>query len=350
MDKVMHRFNIDLQDVNDFIPKLAAQFKIGYRCKLSEYTLFIPNSLGKGKITAINFYNGLGLYTFQCTFKEEVEMELRNVVINPVRLVHCLNGKVINSHTGLGEEIEIGNHEHYFIAPKSGESHVMTFPANTEVELCYIEIDRIKFKKSLPFKLSEVEPLFYTLFGDVNALQGKYHSGKFSLKVSDIIREVFNCEETGFPRINFLRAKSLEILSYMLSRYRKEKDGDVYQNLSRRDYKAVDRVSEHINQNLKNLETNPQLARMAGMNLNKLQRAFQTIYGQTLNEFIRDGRLSRALSLLSEGEKTISEIVEEIGLNSRSYFSKIFKNKYGVLPREIQKHESSMFLQEGETI
>lgn len=345
----MNRFKIDLQDVNDFIPKLASYFNIGYKCKLSEYTLFIPSSLGKGKITAINFYNGLGLYTFQCSFKEEVAMELRNVVTNPVRLVHCINGYVINSSSGMADEVKIGNHEHYFIAPRSGESHTITFPANTEVELCYLEIERAKFKKSLPFKLNEVEPLFYSLFGDVNALQGKYHSGKFSLKVSDIIREVFNCEEIGFPRINFLRAKSLEILSYMLSRYRKEKDGDLYQNLTKRDYMAVDKVSEYINQNLKHLETNPELARMAGMNLNKLQRAFQTIYGQTLNEFIRDGRLSKALSLLSGGDKSVSEIVEEIGLSSRSYFSKIFKNKYGVLPREIHKHESSMFLQESES-
>lgn len=346
----MNRFEIDLKDVNDFVPKLASGFKIGYRCELSEYTLFVPNSLGKGRITATNFYNGLGLYTFQCTFKEDFELELRNAVNNPVRLVHCLKGKVYNWNPAMEGAVGIENHEHFFIAPKAGEIHVIKFPAGVEVEICYLEIERAKFKKSLPFKLTEVEPLFFTLFGDVNALQGKYHSGKFSLKVSDIIREVFNCDETGFPRINFLRAKSLEILSYMLSRYRKEKDGDLYKNLTRRDYRAVEKVTEHINENLKNLETNPQLARMAGMNLNKLQMAFQTIYGQTLNEFIRDGRLSRALALLSEGERTISEIVEEIGLHSRSYFSKIFKNKYGVLPREILKHESSLFLQEGESI
>ena len=244
----------------------------------------------------------------------------------------------------------IGNHEHFFIAPKAGNSHVIKFPANTDVKICYLEIERSKFKKSLPFKLSEIEPLFYSLFGDVNALQGKYHSGKFSLRVSDIIKEVFECEETGFPRINFLRAKSLEILSYMLSRYRKEKDGDLYKNLTVKDYRAVEKVTTHINSGLKSLETNPQLAKRAGMNLNKLQLAFQTIYGQTLNEFIRDARLSKALALLSKGNLTISEIVEEIGLNSRSYFSKIFKNKYGVLPREILRHEAAFSSREEEAV
>lgn len=338
----MHRFTIDLKDVNDFIPKLASDFSIGYRCNLSEYTLFVPKSFGRGKITAINFYNGLGLFTYQCSFEEDVELELRNVISNPVRLVHCLNGTVYNSSPEIDEVVPIRNHEHFFIAPQTGESHFMKFPANTDIEICYLEIERAKFKKSLPFKLTEIEPLFYTLFGDVNALQGKHHSGKFSLKVSEIIREVFECEETGFPRINFLRAKSLEILSYMLSRYRKEKDMNLYQNLTRRDYLAVEKITSYINENLQDLETNPQLARRAGMNLNKLQMAFQTIYGQTLNEFIRDSRLSRALALLSEGEKTIGQIVEEIGLNSRSYFSKIFKNKYGVLPREVLKHESSL--------
>lgn len=345
----MNRFEIPLENVNDFIPKLAKFFKIGYKCELSEYTLFVPKGLGKGKITAINFYNGLSLITFECTFQEETVLSLKNSSDNFIRLVHCLKGYVVNSSKAFETDVKIGNHEYFFIAPEAGEAHKITFPENTEIKICYLEIDRTKFRQSLPFRLSEVEPLFYSLFRDGNNLEGNYHSGKFSLKVSDIIREVFECEETGFPRIHFLRAKSLEILSYMLSRYRKEKGGGSYENITSKDYRAVKKLTKHISENIKDLQTNPELARMTGMNLNKLQIAFQTIYGQTLNEFIRDNRLSRALELLLKGENSIGEIVEEIGLNSRSYFSKIFKNKYGVLPREILKHESTLLEQEKES-
>jgi len=135
-------------------------------------------------------------------------------------------------------------------------------------------------------------------------------------------------------------AKSLEILSFMLSRYRKEITGQGIINVTGREFKAVEKITEYINHHLSNLETIPELALRAGVNVNKLQAIFQSVYGQTVNEYIRDVRLSKALTLLSKGDMQISEIVQEVGLSSRSYFSKIFKEKYGVLPREILNHES----------
>ena len=336
----MSKFLIEVQDVNDTIPKLASLFKIGYKLDLSEGTVLIPSDFGKGKITGVNFPNGLGLYTYRCYFHEETDIVLKNLVFNPIRLVHCIKGEILNLNEEIPESIKIANHEHFFIAPKKGNSHTIRFAKEKMVSICCLEIDRAKLKKYLPFELSEIEPVFYSLFGDVNALQGKYHKGMFSLKISEIINEVFDCKETGFPRINFMGAKALEILSYMLSRYRKEITGQGLINVTGREYKAVEKVTEIINHNLGNLETIPELALRGGVNVNKLQAIFQTVFGQTVNEYIRDVRLSKALSLLSKGDIQIGEIVQEVGLSSRSYFSKIFKEKYGVLPRQILRHEA----------
>ncbi len=337
---IMSRFLLEVQDVNDNIPKLASLFKIGYKQNLAEYTVLIPNSLGKGQVMGINFSNGISLYTYKCFFHEDVEIVIKNSVLNPIRMVHCLKGEITNSGDEMSYPVKIGKHQHFFIAPKSGGSHIISFPKKRHVELCYLEIDRSTFKNSLPFELQEVEPIFYSLFGDVFALQGKYHSGMFSLKVSEIIKEIYDCKETGFPRMQFMEAKALEILSFMLSRYRKEIGGMAVINITGREFQAVEAITEHINQNLSNLETIPELAAMIGINVNKLQSIFQSVFGKTVNEYIRDARLSKALTLLSKGDMPIGIIVHEVGLNSRSYFSKIFKEKYGVLPREIMSHES----------
>ena len=48
-------------------------------------------------------------------------------------------------------------------------------------------------------------------------------------------------------------------------------------------------------------------------------------------------KLEAAKIMLMESEKNISEIVTAIGLNNRSYFSKIFKEKYGVSPKFFLK-------------
>ena len=59
----------------------------------------------------------------------------------------------------------------------------------------------------------------------------------------------------------------------------------------------------------------------------------KSITGQTPNDFIQNIRFKKAAWILQhEPDKTISEISEELGYNSVSYFGKSFKSKFGVLP------------------
>jgi DNA-binding response OmpR family regulator len=59
----------------------------------------------------------------------------------------------------------------------------------------------------------------------------------------------------------------------------------------------------------------------------------KSITGKTPNEFIQNIRLKKAAwIILNVPNKTISEISEELGYNSVSYFGKCFKAKFGVFP------------------
>ena len=59
----------------------------------------------------------------------------------------------------------------------------------------------------------------------------------------------------------------------------------------------------------------------------------KSITGQTPNDFIQNIRLKKAAWILQNvPDKTISELSEDLGYNSVSYFGKCFKQKFGVLP------------------
>ncbi len=75
------------------------------------------------------------------------------------------------------------------------------------------------------------------------------------------------------------------------------------------------------------------LAKEAGTNVNKLQEGFKYVYDLTVNKYMQHIKLEAAKEMLHLSEKNISEIVTAIGLNNRSYFSKIFREKYGVSPK-----------------
>jgi len=77
------------------------------------------------------------------------------------------------------------------------------------------------------------------------------------------------------------------------------------------------------------------LSRDMGVSRPQLYRKVTAITGRSPVTFIRDIRLNRALSLIKENKYNLSEIALEIGYNSPSYFSKCFREKYGVKASKI---------------
>ena len=69
-----------------------------------------------------------------------------------------------------------------------------------------------------------------------------------------------------------------------------------------------------------------------GYSQSHLYRKMSSIVNKSTNSFIKDFRLGKALKLMNKKDKNISEMAFESGFNSIAYFSKCFKNKYGILP------------------
>jgi len=80
------------------------------------------------------------------------------------------------------------------------------------------------------------------------------------------------------------------------------------------------------------------LSRNMGVSRPQLYRKVSAITGRSPVTFIRDIRLNRALSLIKENRYNLSEIALEIGYNSPSYFSKCFREAYGVAPSRVAAH------------
>lgn len=65
-----------------------------------------------------------------------------------------------------------------------------------------------------------------------------------------------------------------------------------------------------------------------------IQKRLKQIKGTSFNRFLRDFRLERARDLLINNAGTISDIAFHLGFNSLSYFSRAYKDLYGVPPRQ----------------
>jgi len=65
-----------------------------------------------------------------------------------------------------------------------------------------------------------------------------------------------------------------------------------------------------------------------------VHRKLKALTGQSTTEFIRTIRLKRAAQLLLQKAGSVSEIAYETGFNNLSYFTRCFKEVYGVIPSE----------------
>ena len=102
------------------------------------------------------------------------------------------------------------------------------------------------------------------------------------------------------------------------------------------DYKPADTRDENVKQ--KNMD-NPEygveeLSGDLGMVRMSLYRKLQSITGHTPTDFIRSIRLKRAAQLLQGSQLPIVEIANRVGFSSPSYFSKCFREMFGMLPKQ----------------
>ena len=67
----------------------------------------------------------------------------------------------------------------------------------------------------------------------------------------------------------------------------------------------------------------------------QLYRKVKLLTGKTPVDIIRQSRLNRAKALLSRGDKTVSEVAYEVGFSAPSYFTKCFKDEFGISPSDL---------------
>ena len=100
----------------------------------------------------------------------------------------------------------------------------------------------------------------------------------------------------------------------------------------------ITRFKEVVESRLENSELSVEdLA--ADMNLSRVQlyRKVKSVTGSTPVELLRTARLNRAYRLLMTTDRSVSEIAYQVGFTAPSYFTKCFKEAYGMLPGDVRK-------------
>lgn len=105
------------------------------------------------------------------------------------------------------------------------------------------------------------------------------------------------------------------------------------------DEKLLEKVIKYTNEKMADTEFGvEELSKLVGMSSVYLNKKMSALTGKTTSEYVRFIRLRKAAQLLEKSDLSISQVAYEVGYNSPKYFSKYFKDEYGILPSEYRKN------------
>ncbi|MDA3929728.1 MAG: response regulator [Prolixibacteraceae bacterium] len=101
------------------------------------------------------------------------------------------------------------------------------------------------------------------------------------------------------------------------------------------DEKFIDKAKEIIEKNIDNPDFGVnEMVLELGISRSLVYTKFKQLTNCTTSEFIKRMRLKRACQLLEQKKLRVSEIADIVGFRDPQYFSKIFKEYYGVAPSQ----------------
>jgi AraC family transcriptional regulator len=104
---------------------------------------------------------------------------------------------------------------------------------------------------------------------------------------------------------------------------------------------SVYKVILYIERNYHEELTLEELSKIASFSKYHFHRIFKSIIGETVGEYVRKVRLQNSTRKLSTSNQNITQIALDIGYETNASFSKAFKERFGVTPKEFSKNLKS---------
>lgn len=164
---------------------------------------------------------------------------------------------------------------------------------------------------------------------------GYQRSLPFTPRMSQGLRELLGSTMTSALRNIEVEGRCLDLISHALDLLMKS-DSHRSAQLSRRDSQSIQHACAILQRDFRDPPTLRELARSVGINRNKLNHGFRSMFGLTVGDFVTECRMRSAHDLLQLGEHSVSRVAHLVGYDFPGNFTTAFKRYYGILPRALK--------------
>ncbi|MDD7885431.1 AraC family transcriptional regulator [Flavivirga sp. 57AJ16] len=322
-------------EASDVIKDMADALNIDYDVDHNEYCLKIPKTMGSGFIKATCFDHGIGVIESDYLLKKALHIELKKGAVHPLKIMFNRKSDFLHEFKEGDKVHTIKRLESVMLSSAPTNNHLFKIPANTQICIFSLQINRKLFEEKIEAFVSNMNDELVNVFRDLNGINTFYHQDHYSLEIAKFIEEFTQCDlEEDFMKSVFLEGKTYEILTLYLQEYLDNLNTPEKQKILRQStIESIEKAVKIIKNEIANIDSITVLSKRVGLNQNTLQQGFRHLYKSSVKEFIKNYRLEKAKELLENSDLNVTEITYKIGISSRSYFSKIFKNRFGITPK-----------------
>ena len=108
------------------------------------------------------------------------------------------------------------------------------------------------------------------------------------------------------------------------------------QERARTQHKATQAMVEYLRQNYAQPLSLPELSQRFGYTPQYMSNLFHRDTGMTIQTFLQRLRIEEACRLMSDGNKTMTELAHAVGYADGKHFSKVFRQQKGISPRDYR--------------
>lgn len=228
----------------------------------------------------------------------------------------CLNGDATNIING--SSYPLRKNGFYLLSPV--DIHKIDIENN--LELISIKFTDLSLSEKL---MNHLNTISYPIVGEFSQSQSE-------AILSPLLNLYFTSDSifNESYRTVYLRSVVEMLLSVVLDQCQNANDDTIPPHIM---LSLLSYVKKHFRENIPLSE----LANHYGYNTNYLRMKFRQLTGKTYVTFVNDERLAYAYRLIELTDIPISEISDNAGYTSQSYFSRIFRSKYGISPIDLRR-------------
>jgi len=301
---------------------------------LEEY-LDIPKKLGKGKVSGFVFSDGVGLLIISGSLKEDLSLIIKSQSTPPVIIKFGVQGKLYHELNDKKIVFQTDPMQGSLSATQRYKEELIRIGGSREVLVMMVIVVRKLYGQKIDCYIENMPERLQGIFNDTSGENSFMYKGHFSAQAMDDIQSIREDVNADIIRATFLEGKTLELMSSVMKQYRDDQRGTESQLLLRKfDLDKIREAKNILKANVSDPPTIVELSKVVGINQTKLKKGFKYIYDTTIKKFIINERLELAKIMILQDEHNLKEISSKIGYSNRSHFSRIFKRKFGVLPKE----------------